>query len=58
MSQRELLYSTLKMNIDYQIKKEKNDNNIIKIIDNLPSNNYNIKISSDKIDNILDNEDN
>ncbi len=46
------------MKNDYQIKKEKNDNNLIKIIDNLPSNNHKIKISLDKVDNLFDNEDN
>ena len=58
ISQRELLLSTIKMKNDYQIKKEKNDNNLIKIIDNLPSNNHNITSTIDKVDNLLDNEDN
>ena len=58
MSQREFLFTNIKMNSDYQIKKEKNDNNLIKIIDNLPSNNHKIKISLDKVDNLFDNEDN
>ena len=55
ISQRELIYFSV---CDFQIKKEKDDKNIIEIMNSLPIDTQNLKINQDKEDKIIDKEEN
>jgi hypothetical protein len=55
ISQRELIYFSVR---DFQIKKEKDDKNIIEIMNSLPIDTQNLKINQDKEDKIIDKEEN